>query len=164
MELVKPGIGLLFWMTLSFGFVLFILSKYAWKPILQSLREREASIDDAINSAKEARRQMELLKADNEKLLNEARAERDRMLKEANEMKNDIIATAKRSADEEFKKKVSSAAEEIEKQKVKAMNELKTQVAVLSVDMAEKILRARMEDRTQQEAFVNENLKSISLN
>jgi F-type H+-transporting ATPase subunit b len=86
------------------------------------------------------------------------------MLKEANEMKNDIIATAKRSADEEFKKKVSSAAEEIEKQKVKAMNELKTQVAVLSVDMAEKILRARMEDRTQQEAFVNENLKSISLN
>jgi F-type H+-transporting ATPase subunit b len=162
MELVKPGLGLLFWMTITFSIVLYILSRFAWKPILKIIREREDSINSAINAAEEARKQMDALKSDNQKLMNEARAERDRMLREANEMKNEIIATAKKSADEDFKKKVASASEEIEKQKLMALNELKSQVAVLSVDLAEKILRKKMEDRAQQEAFVNENLKSIA--
>ena len=164
MELVKPGIGLLFWMTITFSIVLFILSKFAWKPILQSIRDRENSINDAINAADNARKQMESLKADNEKLLNEARAERDRMLKEANEIKDSIIAQAKKSADDEGRKIIANAKESINREKLSALNELKTQVAVLSVDMAEKILRKKMEDRNQQEAFVNENLKSISSN
>ncbi|MBC7382042.1 MAG: F0F1 ATP synthase subunit B [Bacteroidia bacterium] len=164
MELVKPGIGLIFWMTITFGIVFFILSKFAWKPILNAIREREDSINSALNSAEEARVQMAALKSDNEKLLNQARAVRDQMLKEANEIKESIIAQAKKSADEEGRKIIAKASESIEAAKLNAMNQLKTQVAVLSVDLAEKILRKKMEDRTQQEAFVNENLKSISLN
>ena len=164
MELVKPGIGLLFWMTLTFSIVLYILTKYAWKPIMKSIREREDSISNALNAAEEARRQMDALKSDNEKLLNEARAERDRMLKDAGDIRENIISQAKKSADEEFRKKVASASEEIEKQKLAAMNELKTQVASLAVDLAEKVLRSELSDRSKQESFINENLKSISLN
>jgi len=163
MELVKPGLGLIFWMTITFSIVLFILSKFAWKPILNSIREREDSINNALNSAEEARMQMSALKADNEKLLNQARAERDLMLKEANEMKENIIAQAKKSAEEEGHKIIVKANASIESAKINAMNELKTQVAVLSVDLAVKVLRKKMEDRAQQESFVNENLKSITL-
>lgn len=164
MELVKPGLGLIFWMTITFSIVLYILSKFAWKPILNAIREREDSINNALNAAEEARVQMSALKADNEKLLNQARVERDQMLKEANEIKESIIAQAKKSADEEGRKIIAKASETIEAAKLNAMNQLKTQVAVLSVDLAEKVLRKKMEDRAQQEAFVNENLKSISLN
>jgi F-type H+-transporting ATPase subunit b len=164
MELVKPGLGLIFWMTITFSIVLFILSKFAWKPILNAIREREDSINNALNAAEDARKQMDALKSDNEKLLNQARAERDLMLKEANEIKENIIATAKRTADEEGRKIIAKASDAIESAKLNAMNELKTQVAVLSVDLAEKVLRKKMEDRAQQEAFVNENLKSITLN
>jgi F-type H+-transporting ATPase subunit b len=164
MELVKPGLGLIFWMTITFSLVLFILSKFAWKPILNSIREREDSINNALNAADEARKQMDALKSDNEKLLQQARIERDAMLKEAKEMKEDIISTAKKSADDEARRIVASANESIESAKLKALNELKTQVAELSVDLAEKVLRRKMNDRAEQEAFVNENLKSITLN
>ena len=164
MELVKPGIGLLFWMTITFSIVLWLLSKFAWKPILKSIREREDSINNALNAADDARKQMDALKSDNEKLLAEARKERDKLLKEAVEMKESIIAQAKKSADEESRRLIANANDTIEKAKLNAMNELKSQVALLSVDMAEKILRKKMDDRSQQEAFVNENLKSITLN
>ncbi|MFN5886211.1 MAG: F0F1 ATP synthase subunit B [Bacteroidota bacterium] len=164
MELIKPGLGLLFWMTVTFSIVLWLLSKYAWKPILKSIREREDSINNALNAADDARKQMDALKSDNEKLLAEARKERDRLLKEASEMKDSIIAQAKQSADSEARRLIANANDAIDKAKLNAMNELKSQVAVLSVDMAEKILRKKMDDRNQQEAFVNENLKSITLN
>jgi len=164
MELVKPGLGLIFWMTVTFSIVLYILSKFAWKPILNSIREREDSINNALNSAEEARRQMDALKSDNEKLLNQARQERDVMLKEAKEMKEEIIAQARKTADDEARRIITNANESIEAAKLKALNELKTQVAVLSVDLAEKVLRKQMEDRSAQEAFVNDNLKSITLN
>lgn len=164
MELVKPGLGLVFWMTITFSIVLFLLSKFAWKPILNSIREREDSINNALNAAEDARKQMSALQANNEKLLNEARAEREKMLKEAQEMKENIISQAKRTADDEAQKLIAKANASIESAKLNAMNELKTQVAVLSVDLAEKVLRKKMEDRSQQEAFVNENLKSITLN
>lgn len=164
MDLVTPSIGLVFWSTISFLTLLFLLTKFAWKPITAALSERENSIDEALKAAENARKQMEKLTADNEKLLNQARAERDAMLKEANEMKEGIIAQAKKSAAEEGAKLLANAKSAIEQEKVAAMNQLKTQVAELSVDMAEKILRSKMTDRAQQEAFVNENLKSISLN
>jgi F-type H+-transporting ATPase subunit b len=164
MELIKPGLGLLFWMTVTFSIVLWLLSKYAWKPILKSIREREDSINNALNAADDARKQMDALKSDNEKLLAEARKERDRLLKEASEMKDSIIAQAKKSADDEARRLIANANDAIEKAKLNAMNELKSQVAVLSVDMAEKILRNKMDDRSQQVAFVNENLKTITLN
>jgi len=164
MELVKPGFGLIFWMTITFSLVLFILSKFAWKPILNSIREREDSINNALNAADEARKQMDALKSDNEKLLQQARIERDALLKEAKEMKDEIISQAKKSADDESRRILTAANESIESAKIKALNELKTQVAVLSVDLAEKVLSKKMEDRSAQEAFVNENLKSITLN
>jgi F-type H+-transporting ATPase subunit b len=164
MDLVTPSIGLVFWSTLSFLVLFFLLTKFAWKPITAALQEREDSIDEALKAAENARKQMEKLTADNEKLLNQARAERDAMLKEANDMKESIIAQAKKAAAEEGNKMIANAKASIEQEKVNAMNELKTQVALLSVDMAEKILRKKMDDRAQQEAFVNENLKSISLN
>lgn len=164
MELVKPGLGLIFWMTITFSIVLFLLSKFAWKPILQSIREREDSINNALNAADDARKQMDELKSTNEKLLNDARKERDAMLKEAAELKESIIAQAKKTADEEARRMISNANDAIEMSKTAAMNQLRSEVAELSVTMAEKILRKKMEDRTQQEAFVNDNLKSISLN
>ena len=164
MDLVTPSIGLVFWSTISFLVLFFLLTKFAWKPITAALQEREDSIDEALKAAENARKQMEKLTADNEKLLNQARAERDAMLKDANDMKESIIAQAKKSAAEEGNKMIANSKASIEQEKVAAMNELKTQVALISVDMAEKILRKKMEDRTQQEAFVNENLKSISLN
>jgi F-type H+-transporting ATPase subunit b len=164
MQLVTPGIGLIFWMTITFSIVLFLLSKFAWKPILNSIKEREDSINNALSAADDARKAMDALKSDNQKLLNEARAERDRMLKEASEMKDQIIAKATKDAKDVGDKLITSAKEAIEKEKLNALNELKTQVAVLSVDMAEKILRKKMEDRAQQESFVNDNLKSITLN
>lgn len=164
MELIKPGLGLLFWMTITFSIVLWLLSKFAWKPILKSIREREDSINSALNAADDARKQMDALKSDNEKLLAEARKERDRMLKEAAEIKDSIIVQAKKSADEEARRMISNANDAIEKAKIAAMNQLKTEVAELTVTMAEKILRKKMEDRSQQEAFVNENLKTITLN
>jgi F-type H+-transporting ATPase subunit b len=164
MQLVTPGIGLIFWMTITFSTVLFLLSKFAWKPILNSIKEREDSINNALSAADDARKAMDALKSDNQKLLNEARAERDRMLKEASEMKDQIIAKATKDAKDVGDKLITSAKEAIEKEKLNALNELKTQVAVLSVDMAEKILRKKMEDRSQQESFVNDNLKSITLN
>lgn len=164
MQLVTPGIGLIFWMTITFSIVLFLLSKFAWKPILNSIKEREDSINNALSAADDARKAMDALKSDNQKLSNEARAERDRMLKEASEMKDQIIAKATKDAKDVGDKLITSAKEAIEKEKLNALNELKTQVAVLSVDMAEKILRKKMEDRSQQESFVNDNLKSITLN
>lgn len=164
MELVTPSIGLVFWSTISFLVLMFLLTKFAWKPITKALHDRESSIEEALKSAENARKQMESLKNDNERLLNEARAERDHLLKEASEMKDQILAKAKKDAQTEGQKLIVAAKEAIEREKLTALNELKSQVALLSVDMAEKILRKKLEDRSQQEAFVNENLKSISLN
>ncbi len=164
MELVTPSIGLLFWSALAFFILLFVLGKFAWKPITQALKEREDSIDEALKSAEVARLQLESLKTDNQRLLNEARVERDKLLKEANEIKDQILAKAKSDAKSEGDKMISAAKEAIEMEKVNAMNQLKTQVANLTVDLAEKILRKKMEDRSQQEVFVNDSLKNITLN
>jgi F-type H+-transporting ATPase subunit b len=164
MELLTPSIGLVFWSTISFLILMFLLTKFAWKPVTAMLKEREESIEGALKQAEAAREQMQALKNDNERLLNEARAERDRLLKEASEMKDQILAKAKADAKSEGEKLIFNAKQAIELEKVNAMNSLKQQVAELSVDMAEKILRKQLADKAQQEAFVNENLKSISLN
>lgn len=164
MELVTPSIGLVFWSTISFLILMFLLTKFAWKPITAALKEREESIEGALKQAEAAREQMQALKNDNERLLNEARAERDRLLKEAGEIKDQILAKAKSDAKAEGDKLIANAKEAINLEKVNAMNQLKEQVAVLSIDMAEKILRKQLAERGQHEAFVNDNLKSISLN
>lgn len=164
MELIKPAIGLLFWMCITFGTVFFILRKYAWGPILKMLGEREESIENSLKQAEEARKQMDSLKADNEKLLAEARAERERMLKEAREMKDTIISQAKTTADTEGKKLISLAKESIEKEKIAALAELKNKVSQLSIEMAEKILEKKFENPAEQEKLVSEHLKNIHLN
>lgn len=164
MDLVTPSIGLIFWSSIAFFILFFVLTKFAWKPITKTLKEREDSIDEALKSAETARLQLESLKTDNQRLLNEARAERDMLLKEANEIKDQILAKAKSDAKNEGDKMITAAKEAIEMEKLNALNQLKTQVANLSVDLAEKILRNKMEDRSQQEVFVNESLKNITLN
>ena len=129
MQLVTPAIGLVFWMLVTFSILLFILKKFAWKPILESIKNREESINDALNQAENARGEMARLQGENEQLLADARQERDAMLKEAKEMKEKIVGEAKSLADEEAKKMIARAQDEITKQKSAAMEELKKEIA-----------------------------------
>ncbi len=161
MDLVTPSIGLVFWTTLVFVIVLLILRKAAWKPILNAVQEREASIDNALKSAENARKEMERLTADNERILAEARLERDRILKEARELKDNIVNEAKQKASEEGEKMIAAAQAAIHNQKMAAITELKNQVASLSIDIAERVLRKELEDKKKQDALVNELLKEV---
>ena len=117
MELVTPGFGLVFWMVLSFGIVLFILKKYAWKPILKSIEDRNSFIKKYLESADEAKKEMENLQADNESILREAKIERDKLLKEGRGMKESIINSAKQEAQSAKEKIVNEANESIENMK-----------------------------------------------
>lgn len=164
MELVQPAFGLVFWMLVSFLIVLFILGKFAWKPILKALKDRETSIEDALRSADKAREAMENLKADNEKLLNEARAERERMLREARDTKDAIINEAKGKATTEANRLLQMAREAINNEKQAAITELKNQVATLSIEIAEKILREQLKDSAKQKELAEKYLKEVKLN
>ena len=164
MKLVTPDIGLLFWMLVSFGIVLFLLRKFAWKPILASLKSREESISEALNTAKKAKEEMASLKADNEKLLQQARAERDAMLKEARDTKDAIIAESKSKAQAEANKILASARETINTEKNAAIAELKNQVASMSIDIAEKILRQELSRDEKQKSLMENLMRDVSLN
>jgi F-type H+-transporting ATPase subunit b len=164
MELVQPAFGLVFWMLVSFLIVLFILGKFAWKPILKALKERESSIEDALRSADKAREAMENLKADNEKLLTEARAERERMLREARDTKDAIINEAKGKATTEANRLLQMAREAINNEKQAAITELKNQVATLSIEIAEKILREQLKDAGKQKELAEKYLKEVKMN
>ena len=164
MDLVTPSIGLVFWSTMSFGILIWILTKFAWKPITAALKEREDSIHSALQAAEEARKQMDAFKNDNEQLLREARMERDQILKEARELKDSIMNSAQKAGEEMKKKLVAEAGDAINKEKQAAMLELKAQVATLSVDIAEKILRKQIEKTPEQQALINDNLKNLTLN
>ena len=161
MELVTPGFGLIFWTTLTFLLLVFLLKKFAWKPILTAVKDREQSIDNALKSAEKAREEMKNLQADNEKILADARAERDAMLKEGRELRDKTIDGAKQAAKEEAEKMIENAREQINMQKKAAMTELKNEVAALSIEMAEKILRKELEDSNKQEALINQMLEDI---
>ena len=164
MELVQPGIGLIFWMTLSFLIVIFILKKYAWKPILNGLKEREKSIDEALNAAEEAREAMKNLKADNEKLLQEAKEERDNILRDARKMKENIITEAKEKAQVEANKIVEGALVTIENEKNAAVHELKNQIATLSIEIAEKILKEELKTKGKQKELIDKLVSEIKFN
>jgi len=164
MELIKPSIGLIFWMSVSFLTLLFILKKFAWKPILNMLHEREQNIAEALNTAKKAREEMASLKADNERLLNEARLERDRMIKEARDTKDAIIAEAKGKAQAEANKILVQTRETIQMEKNAAITELKNQVASMSIEIAEKILRTELGNDEKQKALVQSMLKDMNMN
>ena len=135
MELVTPGLGLIFWMVISFSVILFILKKYAWKPILNALKEREITIDTALKSADKAKEEMEQLKADNEKIFKEAKNERDNLLKDARQVKDKIISEAKLKANSDVKKIIADARGKIESEKEAALAEIKNQVAGFSIEI-----------------------------
>lgn len=164
MKLVTPDIGLLFWMLVSFGIVLFLLRKFAWKPILASLKSREENISEALNTAKKAKEEMASLKADNEKLLQQARAERDAMLKEARDTKDAIISESKSKAQAEANKIMASARETINTEKNAAIADLKNQVASMSIDIAEKILRQELSRDEKQKSLMENLMRDVPLN
>ena len=164
MELVKPAFGLIFWMFVSFALILFLLKKFAWKPILEMLDEREKTISDALNSAQKAKEEMTALRAGNEKLLQEARNERDNLLKEAREAKEMIINEAKVKATEASDKILASARENISNEKMAAITELKNYVATLSIEIAEKVLKQELADPNKQKELVQSLLKDTKLN
>ncbi|MBI5219867.1 MAG: F0F1 ATP synthase subunit B [Bacteroidia bacterium] len=164
MELVTPGIGLVFWMLVSFGILLFLLKKFAWKPVLDMLKERESSIEKALQSAERAKEEMARLQADNEKIINEAKFERDKLIKEARETKEQLIGEAKTEAQKEAQKLMENARQTIEQEKFAAVKEIKNQVATLSVGIAEKILRKELATENKQKDFIDGLLKDVKLN
>lgn len=164
MELVKPDFGLVFWMTVSFLIVVFLMRKFAWGPILSSLKERENTINDALNSAKKAKEEVANMKAENERILQEARSERDKMLKEAREAKDQIINEAKVRAQTEGDRMLNIARETIDNEKRAALTELKNQVATLSVEIAEKVIRQQLSSDDRQKALMKDLLQEVKMN
>lgn len=164
MELLTPGTGLIFWQVVIFLLLLFLLGKFAWKPIMHSLRIREDSIQEALDSAVQAREEMKKLQADNEKLLDEARVERDKILKEAREVGNALKEEAKADATATADKIVNDARIAIRTEKDAAMAEVKAQVANLALQISEKLLREKLKDDKSQQALVEKYLKELNVN
>jgi F-type H+-transporting ATPase subunit b len=164
MDLITPEFGLVFWTLITFLVLLFILKKFAWKPILGAVNEREEGIKDALASAAEARKEMENLQADNGRILKEARAEREALLKEARELKNKMIDDAKQDAKSEASKLVAQARAAIEAEKKAAIADLKSQVAQISISIAEKVVRQELSNLDKQEKLVESMLDDATLN
>lgn len=164
MDLITPEIGLFFWQTIVFLILIFILAKFAWKPILGAVKKREDSINNALASAEEARKEMQNLQADNEKLMQEARLERDAILREAREIKDKVINDASAEAQEKADKIVAQAKATIQNEKNAAMAEIKNQVAALSIQIAEKVVRGELSSKEKQERLVEEMLDDVTLN
>ena len=164
MDLIIPSAGLIFWQLIGFLALLFILIKFAWKPILGAVKGREDSINNALLAAENAKKDMQNLKADNEKLLAEARAERDLMMKEAREIKEKMIADAKSEAQVQGAAMIESAKASIESEKNAAMAELKNQVATLSLEIAETLLKEELSNKEAQTKLVEKMLGDAKLN
>lgn len=156
--------GLFFWQVLIFVLLIILLKKFAWKPILDSVNEREQGIKDALASAEAARKEMHNLQADNQRILQEARLERDAMIKEAREIKEKMIADAKAEAAAQGDKIIEQAKATINSEKNAALAELKTQVAGLSLEIAEKILKNELSNKENQTELVEKMLADVKLN
>lgn len=163
-SLIEPAVGLIFWTTITFILLLVLLGKFAWKPILAAIKTREKGIEDALASAERALNDMRELKSNNEKSLVEARAARDILMKEARDTKDAIIAEAKAKSQAEADRIMASAREQIMNEKNAAVAELKNQVATLSIEIAEKILRSELSSDEKQKALVNNLMKDVNLN
>ena len=157
------SIGLFFWQTIIFILLIFLLKKFAWKPILDAVNEREEGIKNALLSAEKAKEEMASLQSDNEQTLKKARSERDFLLKEAREIKQQIIDEAKNEAKSEAKKIISQAQETIQNEKNAAIVDLKNQVAGLSIDIAEKVLKEKLSDDKTQMKLVKDLVKEVTL-
>ncbi|OEK06862.1 F0F1 ATP synthase subunit B [Roseivirga misakiensis] len=164
MDLLTPDTGLFIFQVVAFLLLLFLLGKFAWRPILDGLKEREETIETALLSAEQAKKDMEALNADNAKLLAEARSERDAMLKEAMAAANKIKEDAKEETSKIASKMMDDAKASIEVEKKAAMAEIKTMVAALSLDITEKVLRKQLGDDKAQKALVDEYVNDLNLN
>ncbi|HEX6890208.1 MAG TPA: F0F1 ATP synthase subunit B [Chryseolinea sp.] len=164
MELLTPGTGLIIWQTFVFLLLVLLLGKLAWKPILSSLKEREHSIQEALDTAEKARLELSKLKSDNESLLKQAREERDKMLREtreaANRMKDEAQAEAKKSAD----KIIDDARTTINIEKQAALKEIKIQVAMFSLEVAERLLKEKLSNDKAQKDLVQKYVNDIKVN
>ncbi len=164
MSLINPGFGLVIWMTLAFGILLWVLAKFARPAIMVALAEREKSIEEALLAAEKARQAMEELTLGNEDLIREAKDERDNILKEARSLKEKMIHDAKDKAQVVADSIVENAREQIESEKKAALVEIKNTIASFSIEIAEKILREELKDKKRQPAYVEKLLKETSLN
>lgn len=163
MQLTSPE-SLIFWTTLIFVVFFILLAKFAWKPILGAVKSREESINNALASAEAARREMQNLTADNERILQEARMERDALLKEAREMRDKMIADSKNEAQIQGERMIEQAKAAIESEKNAAMSELKSQVSSLSLEIAEKLLKEELSNKEAQTKLVEKMLGDVKLN
>lgn len=157
------SLGLFFWQTLIFVGLIFLLKKYAWKPILSAVNEREASIKDALEAAKEARSEMQSLQSDNQRILKEARAQKEALLKEARTIRSEMINTAKVEAQSEANKILSQAQEAIQNEKRTAVNELKDHVSSIALDIATKVLQNELESKDKQMQLVSKLLQNSDM-
>jgi F-type H+-transporting ATPase subunit b len=164
MELLTPGTGLIIWQLIVFLLLFFLLSKLAWKPIINSLKERETSIQNALDTAEKARHEMSQLKSDNEKLLKEAREERDRILKEAREVSNRLKEEAQSDAKKSADKIIEDARAAINVEKQAALRDVKAQVAMFSLQIAEKLMKKNLESDKAQKDLVESYVKDIKTN
>jgi len=164
MDLVTPDIGLLFWTFIGFVILFILLKKFAWTPIVNTVTEREESIKEALATAENARREMQNLTADNERILKEARTERDGLLKEAREIKENIISEAKEEAQKQAEKVIDQARSTIQSEKQAAISDIKNQVAEISIGIAEKVVRQELSDKDKQIELVEKMLKEVTIN
>lgn len=162
-DIGNPSIGLVFWTFVAFLLLLLLLRKFAWRPIMQAIGDREKSIEDALATAEKAKQEMARLTNENEELLKAARIERDNILKEAKVLKDQIVADAKLHAQTEGTKMIEQAKKEIDDQKKRALAEVKNQVSALSLDIAKKVLEQEFADQSKQEALVSDLLKDVRL-
>ncbi|SHI66114.1 ATP synthase F0 subcomplex B subunit [Mesonia phycicola] len=164
MELITPEIGLIVWQTVVFVILVLLLAKFAWRPILNLIEERETSINEALESAENAKIEMKNLKSTNERLIKEAREERDAMLKEAREIKDKMIADASVDAEQKADSIISKAQEAIAAEKQAALSEIKAQVANLSIEIAEKVVKRELANKEDQMSLVDSMLDEVKLN
>jgi ATP synthase, F0 subunit b len=164
MQIVSPGLGLIFWMTLSFLILFFVLKKFAWKPIVNALNEREKTIDNALHSADKARQEMAALQFSNEQLLRDAKDERDALMRDARKVRDSIIEEARLKASQEGQRMIENARESIQNEKMAAITELKNQVADLSIEIAEKLLQQELSEPNKQKSTIEKWLKDVKIN
>ncbi|HHU47658.1 MAG TPA: F0F1 ATP synthase subunit B [Bacteroidales bacterium] len=164
MEIIKPSFGLIFWMLIGFGILFFILAKYAWPIISKSIADREQKIEEQLAAAAQAREDMKNLKSEHQALLTLAKEERDTILADARKLRDKLYDEAKDKADEEAQQIIKDAKKAINFEKMKAMTEMKNEIANMSIEIAEKILRQELADKDKQEKLVDKWINEVNLN
>lgn len=164
MELVNPGLGLIFWMSLAFGIVVFLLTKFAWPSIIQALKDREQHIEEALQAADRAHEEMKKLQIDNEALLKKAKEERDVIMADARKLRDKMLDETRLKANDEADRIVENAKVRIENERKAALTAIKNEIAEISIDIAEKILRKKMESSKEQKDYIEKLIENSPLN